>query len=136
MNMYDITTKHLVQQWGGWLNSFEWDYFSTITYKFDISPRRNESLMLELEKRLIKEVPIHNMFWVMEHTSNGYQTHNHLLLSGDGSRYEVDRFLSERKLVNPKFVQHSAYDSSQGATYYISKHIRSPSVKYGISFNK
>ena len=118
--MYDITTKNLVQQWGGWLNSFEWDYFSTITYKFDISPSRNESLMLELEKRLIKEVPIHNMFWVMEHTSNGYQTHNH----------------SERKLVNPKFVQHSAYDSSQGATYYISKHIRSPSVKYGISFNK
>jgi hypothetical protein len=46
--MYDITTKSLVQEWGGWLNGFSWDYFSTITYKFDISPRRNESLMLEL----------------------------------------------------------------------------------------
>jgi hypothetical protein len=74
--MYDITTKSLVQEWGGWLNGFSWDYFSTITYKFDISPRRNESLMLELEKRLIKEVPIHTMFWVMEYTTTAYSTTN------------------------------------------------------------
>ena len=134
--MYDITTKSLVQEWGGWLNGFSWDYFSTITYKFDISPRRNERLMLELEKRLIKAVPIHTMFWVMEYTTNGYQTHNHLLLSGEGSKNEVNRFFKEKKVVNPKFVLHSPYDSTEGATYYISKHIKSPSVKYGISFNK
>ena len=35
-----IKTKELVNAWGGWLGEESWDYFSTITYRYDISARR------------------------------------------------------------------------------------------------
>jgi hypothetical protein len=135
MNSYSIDTKELIQQWGSWLGEESWDYFSTITYRFDVSARRNEKLMFELEKRLLKKTRSHKLFWIMENTSNYYQTHNHLLIKGKGARKEVDLFLKEKKLVIPKYVKHEPYDTSLGAHYYVSKHIYSSKVRYGISYS-
>jgi hypothetical protein len=136
MNSYSIDTKELIQQWGSWLGEESWDYFSTITYRFDVSARRNEKLMFELEKRLLKKTRSHKLFWIMENNSNYYQTHNHLLIKGKGARKEVDLFLKEKKLVIPKYVKHEPYDTSLGAHYYVSKHIHSSKVRYGISYSE
>ena len=135
MSYYSLETKDLIQQWGVWLGEESWDYFSTITYRYDLSARRNERLMFELEKRLLKKTPSHKVFWIMESTSNYYQTHNHLLIKGDGVKEEVDLFLKEKKLVIPKYVKHEPYDTSLGANYYVSKHIHSDKVKYGICYS-
>jgi hypothetical protein len=89
--------------------------------------------MLELESFLEKNLSHYTMFWIMEHTTNGYQTHNHLLLKGIGIKEVVEDFLIKKKLVNKKLIRHYAYQSEQGASYYVSKYIKSPKIKYGIA---
>lgn len=133
--MYKSNTLELVNTWGGWLNRVEWKYFSTITYKFDIKPNRNEKIMLQLEDYLCKNIDRYSMFWIMEHTSNGYQTHNHLLLDGDGIKEEVNDFLLKKNLVNEKFIRHYDFEHEKGASHYVCKFIKSDNVRYGISYS-
>ena len=72
----------------------------------------------------------------MEHTTNGYQTHNHLLLKGIGIKEVVEDFLIKKKLVNKKLIRHYDYQSEQGASYYVSKYIRSQNIEYGIAYSE
>ena len=44
--MYTYNTAQLVKGWGNWLSETAWDYFTTITYKHNIKPRRNESISI------------------------------------------------------------------------------------------
>ena len=81
--MYETTTKQLLNAWGGWLAKTPWDYFSTYTFRYDISLRRNESYMQKLEKSLEEQQVSHKIFWVVEPTSNGYQSHSHFLIEGE-----------------------------------------------------
>ena len=80
-----------------------------------------------------KNIP-HKVFWVMEDTSNGYQTHNHLLLEGNTVQYELDKYLKDKNLVDDRFVKHVAYNASLGASHYVSKFISSENADYDISF--
>jgi len=38
--MYKYNTVQLVKEWGNWLGETSWDYFTTITYKYNIKPTR------------------------------------------------------------------------------------------------
>ena len=133
--MYNAT-KNISVEFGNWLGSMPWDTFSTITYKFDINAKRNRKIMTGIERRLNKLNRPHRVFWVMEHTYNSYQTHNHLLLHGEGVKSEIDLYLKENNLVNDRFVRHIDYDSTLGANYYVSKYISSNNIDYDISFNE
>ena len=92
------------RQYGDWLFEDKWDVFSTVTYKFNINERRNRQIMEGFTKSLHKKNIPHKVFWVMEDTSNGYQTHNHLLLEGDNVQYELDKYLKERKNLKKIFI--------------------------------
>ena len=129
--MYYNKTE-ITRSWGDWLSKKSWDFFSTITYKHNIKPKRNEQIMFDLEKSLQEKIKSFKMFWIMEHTSNGYQTHNHLLIEGDKVDKVVNQFLISKSLINKKYVRHIPYNKDLGATYYVSKYICSKSVHYGI----
>lgn len=90
------------------------------------------SIVNSLNKQDIK----HNIFWIMEYTSNGYQTHNHMLIEGEGVKQEIDRYLKEKNLVDDRFVKHIAYNSSLGANYYVTKYISSDDIEYDFSLSK
>jgi len=124
----------LTREWGNWLGKKEWDYFTTITYKHYVNAKRNYRIMTAMEQRLKETIPEHNMFWVMEISHSGNQTHNHLLLRGEGIEKEVNLFLKEKRLVDNRFVKHYEYQANLGANYYIIKHITSDNVEYNISF--
>ena len=123
--MYTNNTAQLVKGWGNWLNETSWDYFTTITYKYDIKPKRNERIMFDLERSLRSRLKSFKVFWVMEHTSNNYQTHNHLLIKGNGIKEEVNNYLKNKRLVDKRFVKHLEYEKELGATFYVSKFIKS-----------
>ena len=133
--MYTNNTAQLVKEWGNWLGETTWDFFTTITYKHNIKPRRNESIMFDLERTLRSHLKSFKVFWVMEHTSNNYQTHNHLLIKGNGIKDEVNNYLKSKKLVDKRFVKHLEYKKELGATFYVSKFIKSNNIKYGISYS-
>jgi|TARA_B110000240_G_scaffold175038_1_gene201951 hypothetical protein len=133
--MYTNNTAQLVKVWGNWLNETSWDYFTTITYKYDIKPKRNERIMFDLERSLRSHLKSFKMFWVMEHTSNNYQTHNHLLIKGNGIKEEVNNYLKNKRLVDKRFVKHLEYEKELGATFYVSKFIKSENIKYDISYS-
>ena len=133
--MYTNNTAQLVKVWGNWLNETSWDYFTTITYKYDIKPKRNERIMFDLERSLRSRLKSFKVFWVMEHTSNNYQTHNHLLIKGNGIKEEVNNYLKNKRLVDKRFVKHLEYKKELGATFYVSKFIKSENIKYDISYS-
>ena len=133
--MYTNNTAQLVKEWGNWLGETTWDFFTTITYKHNIKARRNEGIMFDLERTLRSHLKNFKMFWVMEHTSNHYQTHNHLLIKGNGIKDEVNNYLKSKKLVDKRFVKHLEYEKELGATFYVSKFIKSDNIKYGISYS-
>ena len=133
--MYANNTAQLVKGWGEWLSETSWDFFTTITYKHNIKPTRNEKIMFDLESTLRSHIKNFKMFWVMEHTSNNYQTHNHLLIKGNGIKDEVNKFLKSKRLVDKRFVKHLEYEKELGATFYVSKFIKSDNIKYGISLS-
>ena len=80
--MNRTNTKELVNQWGKWLGTESWDYFTTITYKHNVSVKSNYRIMDRLEKSLDKTMLKMRMFWIMEYSNYG-STHNHLLLQGE-----------------------------------------------------
>lgn len=133
--MYANNTAQLVKGWGEWLSETSWDFFTTITYKHNIKPTRNEKIMFDLESTLRSHIKNFKIFWVMEHTSNNYQTHNHLLIKGNGIKDEVNKFLKSKRLVDKRFVKHLEYEKELGATFYVSKFIKSNNIKYGISYS-
>ena len=126
--------KEQNRQYGEWLSQNEWDLFSTVTYKFNINRRRNRQIMEGFTNSLNKKNIPHKVFWVMEDTSNGYQTHNHLLLEGNTVQYELDKYLKEKNLVDERFVKHITFDSSLGAGHYVAKFITSYNADYDISY--
>ena len=132
--MHRTNTQEPVNQYGKWLGSESWDYFTTITYKHPVSAKSNYRIMERLEKSLDTSMKKAKMFWIMEY-SNHKSTHNHLLLKGDGIDYEVDKYLKKANLVDKRFVKHIAYNSSKVANYYVCKYIGSDAIEYGI-FNK
>ena len=128
--MNRTNTQELVNQWGKWLGTESWDYFTTITYKHNVSVKSNYRIMDRLEKSLDKTMSKMRMFWIMEYSNYG-STHNHLLLKGDNINYEVDSYLKKSNLVDDRFVKHIAYNSSKGANYYVCKYIGADDIEYG-----
>ena len=128
--MNRTNTQELVNQWGKWLGTENWDYFTTITYKHNVSVKSNYRIMDRLEKNLDKTMLKMRMFWIMEYSNYG-STHNHLLLQGENINYEVDSYLKKSNLVDNRFVKHIAYNSSLGANYYVCKYIGSDDIEYG-----
>ena len=128
MNRTNI--QELVNQWGKWLGMESWDYFTTITYKHNVSVKSNYRIMDRLEKSLDKTMLKMRMFWIMEYSNYG-STHNHLLLKGENINYKVDTFLKKSNLVDNRFVKHIAYNNSKGANYYVCKYIFSDNIEYG-----
>ena len=96
--MNRTNTQELVNQWGKWLGTESWDYFTTITYKHNVSVKSNYRIMDRLEKSLDKTMLKMRMFWIMEYSNYG-STHNHLLLKGENINYEVDSYLKKSNLV-------------------------------------
>ena len=81
--MYTPQQSKIVTSMGNWLGKTKWDYFSTITYRYDIKAKQNFKIMTGLEEYLKSLDKPFNMFWVTEFTNYNYNTHNHLLLKGD-----------------------------------------------------
>ena len=133
--MYETSTKQLLHAWGGWLAKTPWDYFSTYTFRYDISLRRNESYMQKLEKSLEEQQVSHKIFWVVEPTSNGYQSHSHFLIQGETAKDHVFEFYRSKNLINPAHVVNDPYQVRKGAEYYISKTVHHKNAVYGISYS-
>ena len=75
----------------------QWDYFSTLTYKYPKSVKRNRIEMSKLTKYLKKQALTFSMIWVTEWHRSGSSTHSHLLTKGVGIIL-VDKYWYERNL--------------------------------------
>ena len=80
--MYTPQQSQTVKQMSNWLAKTKWDYFSTITYRYDVKAKQNFKIMTGLEDYLKSLRKPFNMFWVTEFTNYNYNTHNHLLVKG------------------------------------------------------
>ena len=125
--MYTPQQRKIVTTMGNWLGKTKWDYFSTITYRYDIKPKQNYKIMTDLERRLMTLDKPFNMFWVTEYTNYNYNTHNHLLVKGDIVG-DINSHLKSKSLIG-SHVKHLPYEKS--ASMYVSKFICDDKIDYG-----
>ena len=126
--MYTPQQSKIVSSMGDWLGKTKWDYFSTITYRYDIKAKQNFRIMTGLEEYLKTLNKPFNLFWVTEYTNYNYNTHNHLLLKGDIVG-DINSHLRSKSLIG-KHVKHEPYE--KGASMYVSKFICDEKTNYGI----
>ena len=113
---------------GNWLGKTKWDYFSTITYRYDVKAKQNYKIMTDLERHLMTLKKPFNMFWVTEYTNYNYNTHNHLLVKGDILGH-INSHLKSKSLIGIH-VKHLPYEKS--ASMYVSKFICDTKTNWGI----
>ena len=129
--MYTQQQSKIVTSMGNWLGKTKWDYFSTITYRYDVKAKQNFKIMTGLEKYLKALDKPFNMFWVTEFTNYDYNTHNHLLLKGDIVG-DINYHLRSKSLIG-NHVKHLSYEKS--ASMYVSKFICDTKTNWGIVYN-
>ena len=125
--MYTQQQSQIVRAMGNWLAETKWDYFSTITYRYDVKAKQNFKIMTGLEEYLNSLNKPFNMFWVTEYTNYNYNTHNHLLLKGDIVG-DINSHLKSKSLIGDH-VKHLPYEKS--ASMYVSKFICDEKTNYG-----
>jgi len=125
--MYTPQQSKIVTSMGNWLGKTKWDYFSTITYKYDVKAKQNLRIMTGLEEYLKSLDKPFNMFWVTEYTNYNFNTHNHLLLKGDIAG-NINYHLKSKSLIGDH-VKHLPYE--KGASMYVSKFICDDKIDYG-----
>jgi len=125
--MYTQQQSKIVTSMGNWLGKTKWDYFSTITYRYDVKAKQNFKIMTGLEEYLKTLDKPFNMFWVTEYTNYNYNTHNHLLLKGDIVG-DINSHLRSKSLIGDH-VKHLPYEKS--ASMYVSKFICDEKTNYG-----
>ena len=57
----------------------------------------------------------HKIFWVVEPTSNGYQSHSHFLIQGETAKDHVFEFYRSKNLINLAHVVNDPYQVRKGA---------------------
>tara|TARA_R110002153_G_scaffold134853_1_gene284272 strand:+ start:102 stop:497 length:396 start_codon:yes stop_codon:yes gene_type:complete len=129
--MYTPQQSKIVTSMGNWLAETKWDYFSTITYRYDVKPKQNYKVMTDLERHLMTLDKPFNMFWVTEYTNYNYNTHNHLLVKGDIVG-DINSHLKSKSLIGDH-VKHLPYEKS--ASMYVSKFICDEKTNWGIVNN-
>ena len=129
--MYTPQQSKIVTSMGNWLGKTKWDYFSTITYRYDIKPKQNYRIMKGLERYLERLNKPFNMFWVTEFTNYNYNTHNHLLVKGDIVG-DINSHLKSKSLIG-SHVKHLPYEKS--ASMYVSKYVCDTKTNWGIVNN-
>ena len=129
--MYTPQQSQTVKQMSNWLVQTKWDYFSTITYRYDVKAKQNFKIMTGLEDYLKSLRKPFDMFWVTEFTNYNYNTHNHLLVKGDIVD-NINYHLKSKSLVGDH-VKHLPYEES--ASTYVSKYICDTKTNWGIVNN-
>ena len=129
--MYTPQQSQTVKQMSNWLAKTKWDYFSTITYRYDVKAKQNFRIMTGLEDYLKSLRKPFNMFWVTEFTNYNYNTHNHLLVKGDIVD-NINYHLKSKSLIGDH-VKHLPYEES--ASTYVSKYICDTKTNWGIVNN-
>jgi len=121
-------TRKLHQDYGNWLNGYNWQYFGTFTTGYEMTIRTARRSMEGLFRELLKAGKT-NMFWVAEsfELKDGYHTHA-LLSVPEVLQYKniIDIWQkvsggSSRGVWNRIDLQ--KYNKARGAGYYVSKYV-------------
>ena len=112
----------LNREYGNFFGREKWDYFSTLTYKFPVSVKRNRIEMDRLTKFFKEQALAFSMVWVSEWHRTGTSTHSHLLTKGVDVTL-VDKYWSKSNLGYKKFNDHKVYEKDKGANFYMAKYI-------------
>ena len=108
--------------YANFLNTQQWDYFTTLTYKWDVKQKQNRMNMDRMVGKLQESDTNFNMFWISEWHRSGTSVHSHLLTKGIDITL-IDKYWSNSNLGYKKFNDHKVYERDKGATFYMAKYI-------------
>ena len=112
--------QNVVQEYGAWLDQYDWDHFCTFTTRLPISVGSARRLMVKLGDTL--GCPDRaEMFWAAEpfETREGHHLHALLSLHGDVDKYHLWQYWHSRYGRNSILN----YDSGKKGSEYLAKYV-------------
>jgi len=85
-----VATKNIKTSYAEWLNSFEWDYFVTLTTHYELTLKSARRLAERWHEKMRKHDFEPILFWVAERfeTKDGYHIHGLLKLNRKLKKHE------------------------------------------------
>ena len=118
-NLITMNRVTLNRAYGNLFGIEQWEYFSTLTYRFSVSMKRNRIEMDKLVNGLKNLGLAFSMVWVSEWHKSGTSTHSHLLTK-EVDVSLVNKYWSSQNLGYRN--DHKAYERDKGANFYMAKY--------------
>lgn len=130
--------KYICQELGKWLNGFEWTWYATLTFRFEVKDPINAKKYFIKWIRLIKNDIVDDIcyFVAVERFRGNFGTHLHSLIwvghQEDGKNRLILPYWSIwfEKYGRAKI---ELYDKNKGAGYYLSKYVTKEICDYDVS---
>ena len=110
----------LNREYGKFFGREQWDYFSTLTYKYPQSVKRNRDEMTKLFNNIKKQAVKFSLIWVSEYHQSFTSIHSHILSKGADISL-IDKYWYQNSLGYRN--DHKIYDRDKGANFYLAKYI-------------
>ena len=110
----------LNREYGKFFGKENWDYFSTLTYKFPVKIGRNRVEMTKLFNNIKKQSIKFSLIWVSEYHQSFTSIHSHILSKGADISL-IDKYWYQNSLGYRN--DHKIYDKDKGANFYLAKYI-------------
>ena len=108
------------REYGKFFGKENWDYFSTLTYKYPQSVKRNRDEMTKLFNNIKKQAIKFSLIWVSEYHQSFTSVHSHILSNGADISL-IDKYWYQNSLGYRN--DHKIYERDKGANFYLAKYI-------------
>lgn len=125
-----------VNNYGEWLNSFEWDYYCTLTTDYPMSLPAARRAMNRFHNFLQENYNQASVFWVAEPFDSRVSYHTHALVKIANSQKNGFKAIRKAWEVTSKSQRNytliQSYVKSKGANFYVAKYLSRNSTDYDI----
>jgi len=138
-----IIKPSIIDAYGNWLNTFDWDYYCTFTTRYQLSLKSARRYMPKLQCLLShgQEIPP-IIFWVAEPFDAKYGCHLHalVLIENKSSKTKTSIKNAWQVVSKGKGAKEynnttiKKYDPTKGGHFYVSKYLHKNSSDYDFLF--
>ncbi len=137
--------NELYNAWGNWLNTFTWQYFTTLTTNYPLTMYSAEKAVNRFLNVAEKEFGRTQIFWVAEPFDLSHSYHLHAIINfniiplQDTMHNEIRKFwykvnfVKKNRGIHRTLVQN--YEKEKGGNFYIAKHFNKHNTNFGFSID-
>ena len=137
--------NELYNAWGSWLNTFSWQYYTTLTTNYPLTIYSAEKAIKRFVNATEKEFGRTQIFWVAEKFDLTHSYHIHALIKFTNiplqntmhnmirKYWYVVNKVNKNKGIHRTLVEN--YEKEKGGNFYFPKHLNKHNTNFGFSLD-